>query len=62
MKLRNDKEVPKEIEIGDKVRCKGIGYPQWEGEIFEVTLVFPDNKTIGILNAIRVGKEDFELI
>lgn len=62
MELQNDNEISKEIEVGDKVRCKGIGYPHWKGKIFEVTLVFPDNKTIGILNAVRVWKEDFELI
>lgn len=49
------------MKVGDKVRCIGIGYPQWKGEIFEITAVFDDGR-IGIRGCIRVGAEDFELI
>jgi hypothetical protein len=46
------------IEKGDLIKCFGIGYPHWKGEIFECTMIFKD-KTIGIKNCIRVAQKDF---
>jgi hypothetical protein len=51
----------KKIQKGDKIKCFGIGYPHWKGEIFECTLVFNDS-TIGIKNAIRVSEQDFRVV
>ena len=51
----------KKIQKGDKIKCFGIGYPHWKGEIFECTLVFNDG-TIGIKNCIRVSEQDFRVI
>jgi len=48
------------IKKGDKIRCYGIGYPHWKGEVFECTLVF-NNGDIGIKNAIRVSSKDFRI-
>lgn len=53
------------MKVGDKVRCLGIGYPGIKGEVFTVTVVFPDNKTFGILvdeYDVRLLREDFEVV
>ena len=49
------------IQKGDKIKCYGIGYPQWKGEVFECTLDFKDG-TIGIRNGVRVAEKDFRII
>ena len=49
------------MKKGDRVKCKGIGYPQWKDMEFTVEVVFPDN-IIKLDNKIRVGASDFEVV
>lgn len=50
-----------QLHKGDRVECIGVGYPHWKGEIFEITLVFP-NGDIGVMGRIRASSEDFKKI
>ena len=51
---------PRKIKQGDTIRCYGIGYPHWKGEIFKCNIVFNDG-TIGIRNSVRVSAKDFRI-
>lgn len=51
----------KPIQVGDKIKCFGVGYPHWKNHIFECTFVFNDG-CIGIKNCIKVSSKDFRVI
>jgi hypothetical protein len=51
----------KKIQTGDMIKCFGIGYPHWKGQIFQCDLDFGDG-TIGIRNSVRVNGRDFRVI
>ena len=53
--------IGEDFKKGDRVRCKGVGYPHWKDRKFTVEVVF-ENDTIGLDNKIRVAAWDFEKI